>query len=330
VVSEATQPRLSVRELEIAFELPNQDPVRVVRNVDLHVDAREIVGICGESGSGKTVTMLSLIRALPATARVHGDIRLSGRAIADLTGESLRHVRGGEIGLVYQDPSASLHPMLTVGRQLGDTLAAHLELTQRECRERSHDLLARVRIPNPKTAARLYPHQLSGGMRQRVAIALALAARPSLLIADEPTTALDVTVQAGILRLFEDLRSTEDLSVIVVSHDLGVISALAHRIYVMYAGLIVETGKASDIVRSPVHPYTQALLTSRPERARRGERLSGIAGSPPNPVALPSGCVFHTRCPHAIATCKVEEPLLIEVKPGHFARCPVLAGHTAA
>jgi peptide/nickel transport system ATP-binding protein len=317
--------RLAVRGLVIEFATSRHERVPVVRGVDLDLGDRDIIGICGESGSGKTVTALSLIGALPPNARVHGDVTLRGASISGLTGEQLRRLRGGQIGLVFQDPSASLHPMLTIGRQLDDTLTAHLQLSRAERIERSRELLARVHIPDPTNALRLYPHQLSGGMRQRVAIALALAAEPTVLVADEPTTALDVTVQAGILRLFEELRLAEDLSVILISHDLGVISALARRIYVMYAGQIVEAGESSAIVESPAHPYTQALLAARPERTERGMQLTGIPGAPPTPAALPSGCAFHPRCRYAIGSCRVSEPALLQIG-SRVVRCPVVAG----
>ncbi|MFB6395871.1 ABC transporter ATP-binding protein [Polymorphospora lycopeni] len=249
--------------MTVAVPTPN-GPANVVRGVDLEVRAGEVFGVAGESGSGKTMTFLALLGLLPAGSRVAGEAVFDGRDLLALSPAERRRVRGRDIAMVFQDPMTSLHPMLTVGAQLTDHVRAHLEMGRREAREHAAALLADVRIPDPHGALRSYPHQFSGGMRQRIAIAVALACRPKLIIADEPTTALDVTVQAGLLHLLDELRRQQGLTIVLITHDLGVMSALAQRVSVFNEGRIVETGTRQQVLCEPRHPYTAGLLAALP------------------------------------------------------------------
>src|SRR6202022_2891000 len=242
---------------------------------------------------------------LPADAQVAGRAMLDGRDLLKLSPAALRAVRGRQLAMVFQDPAASLHPMLSIEHQLTEHLRYHLRMDQRQARRRAVDLLNEVRIPDPETALRGYPHQFSGGMRQRIQIAMALACEPRLLMADEPTTALDVTVQAGILRLLDRLRRETGLAVMLITHDLGVMSAVADRVTVMYAGRIVEEGPTADVVRRARHPYTRGLLDSLPHPDAADVPLVPIGGAPPSPAARPSGCAFHARCRYAVDRCRV-------------------------
>jgi oligopeptide transport system ATP-binding protein len=295
----------------------------VVDGVDLSLDEGEIVGVAGESGCGKTMTSLSLLQLLPRGARTEGRAVFGGRDLLAMRGREIRRVRGGNIGIVFQDPMSSLHPMLSVERQLTEHMKTHLGVTGAAARARATELLQRVRIPDPEAALRAYPHQFSGGMRQRIAIAMALACEPKLLIADEPTTALDVTVQAGILRLLEAIRAETGLSVLLISHDLGVISAVADRLYVFYAGRVIEQGTAASLLASPRHPYTDALLRALPHPERKEELLLPIPGTPPKPGRLPSGCVFEPRCQFALPECAAARPQLVAIEPERLSACPV-------
>jgi oligopeptide/dipeptide ABC transporter ATP-binding protein len=286
----------------------------VVDGVDYHVDPAQVFGVAGESGSGKTMSMLALLGLLPPGARVEGRASFGGRDLLRLRGRELRSVSGREIGMVFQDPMTSLHPMLSVGRQLTEHVRRHLGLGRDAAARRAVDLLEQVRIPDPSSALRAYPHQFSGGMRQRIAIAIALACRPRLLIADEPTTALDVTVQAGILRLLDSLRREFDLSVVLITHDLGVLSSLADRVSIFYAGRVVEAGPREELLRHPRHPYTRALLDALPHpEAPRDTPLIAIRGTPPSPQQIPSGCPYHPRCSYAIDACTTHDPPLAPV-----------------
>ena len=268
----------------------------VVDGVDYAVEPGEVFGVAGESGSGKTISMLALFGLLPEGALVDGSARFGGNDLLRIPQRRLRDLSGRELAMVFQDPMTSLHPMLTVGRQLTEHVRLHLGLSQRDAERRAIEILEQVRIPDPKTALRAYPHQFSGGMRQRIAIAIALACRPKLLIADEPTTALDVTVQAGILHLLDRLRRENDLAVILITHDLGVMSSIADRISIFYAGKVVESGTRQDVLQQPRHPYTRALLDALPHPEAAQERaLVAIAGSPPTPGAFPRGCTFHPQ-----------------------------------
>ena len=297
--------------------------VTVVDGVDYAVEPGEVFGIAGESGSGKTISMLALFGLLPEGALVDGSARFGGNDLLRIPQKQLRELSGRELAMVFQDPMTSLHPMLSVGRQLTEHVRLHLGLSQRAAEQRAIEILEQVRIPDPKTALRAYPHQFSGGMRQRIAIAIALACRPKLLIADEPTTALDVTVQAGILRLLDRLRRENDLAVILITHDLGVMSSIADRISIFYAGKVVESGTRQDVLQQPRHPYTRALLDALPHPEAAQEReLVAIAGSPPTPGAFPSGCTFHPRCAYLQQSCRTDVPELVDIG-GRRLACPV-------
>ncbi len=286
-------------------------PLEIVDGVSYAVEEGRIFGIAGESGSGKTVSVLALMGLLPRGASVSGSAVFSGDDLVSMSPARLRRFCGREIGLVFQDPMTSFHPMLSVGRQLTEHLRHHFGTSRADARERAVALLGEVRIPDPETALERYPHEFSGGMRQRIAIAGALMCEPRLLIADEPTTALDVTVQAGILRLIDRLRRDRALSVIMITHDLGVMSAVADDLAIFYGGRIVEDGPAAELLAAPRHPYTRALLDALPHpELARGAILRGIPGMPAQPGGLPAGCVFHPRCTYAIASCQVERPKL--------------------
>jgi oligopeptide/dipeptide ABC transporter ATP-binding protein len=295
----------------------------VVDGVDYRVEQGEVFGVAGESGSGKTMSMLALLGVLPDGAVVDGQVRFDGRDLLGLSAARRRELAGRDLAMVFQDPMTSLHPMLTVGKQLTEHVRLHLGFSRRAAEQRALELLEQVRIPDGREALRAYPHQFSGGMRQRIAIAIALACRPKLLIADEPTTALDVTVQAGILRLLDRLRQENDLAVILITHDLGVMSAIADRVSIFYAGRVVESGPREEVLRRPRHPYTRSLLDALPHpELRRDQPLVAIPGSPPHPGGIPPGCAFNPRCAYAQEGCRVDVPELI-VSNGRALACPV-------
>ncbi|HUZ85588.1 MAG TPA: ABC transporter ATP-binding protein [Candidatus Baltobacterales bacterium] len=314
---------LSVQGLRV--QLPTASGlVTVLDGVDYEVEPGQVFGIAGESGSGKTISVLALLGLLPEGAVVEGSASYAGSDLLHLGRRAMRDVRGKEIAMVFQDPLTSLHPMMTVGRQLTEHLVYHLGLKASDARDRAIELLEEVRIPDPAGALHAFPHQFSGGMRQRIAIAIALACRPRILIADEPTTALDVTVQAGILRLLDRLRQQSGLSVIMITHDLGVMSSVADWLTVMYAGRIVESGSTADVLRRPRHPYTAGLLAALPHpEAAEDAPLLSIPGSPPSPQARPAGCAFHPRCQYAVASCATDVPELIGAGDSRRLACPV-------
>ena len=301
----------------------------IVDGLDFTVEEGEIFGIAGESGSGKTMSALALLRLLPPRAIVEGRLVYQGRDLLTLDRKAMRAVRGSEISMVFQDPMTSLHPMLTIGKALTTQMRQHFGMSRAEARARAVEMLTEVSIPDPEGSLASYPHQFSGGMRQRIAIASALMCRPRLLIADEPTTALDVTVQAGVLRLLERLQRENGLSVILITHDLGVMSTAADRLTVMYAGRIVESGTTRRVLQDPWHPYTQGLLDALPHPGESDETLVPIPGGPPTPAALPSGCAFHPRCPQAVDPCRSEVPVLEQLPAGRVA-CMVATGSVAA
>jgi oligopeptide transport system ATP-binding protein len=295
----------------------------IVDGVDYAVEPGEVFGVAGESGSGKTVSMLALLGLLPAGSVVEGSAVFEGRDLLRLRRRELREVSGRRVAMVFQDPLTSLHPMLSVGRQLTEHVRRHLGLDRRAAARRAVELLEHVRIPDPEGARHAYPHQFSGGMRQRIAIAVALACGPRLLIADEPTTALDVTVQAGILRLLDRLRREDELSVVLITHDLGVLSAIADRVSIFYAGRVVESGPRESVLRRPRHPYTRALLDALPHpEAGEDTPLVAIGGAPASPRRRPPGCAFHPRCRHAVDACRTDDPPLVAVD-GRRLACPV-------
>jgi len=316
---------LRVEHLSVA--LPTRSGYhKAVDDLSFAVDAGEIMGIAGESGSGKTITALSLFGLLPHGARVSGSIRLDGIELTALSGKQLREVRGRQLAMVSQDPATALHPILPVGTQLTEHMRHHLGVDKAEARLRAAELLEIVRIPDPERALRAYPGQFSGGMRQRIAIAVALAAEPRLLVADEPTTALDVTVQAGILRLLDRLCRERGMAVIVITHDLGVMSATAGRLAVMYAGRLAEAGPTAELLTRPRHPYTRGLLDALPRPGAGTAPLVPIGGSPPSLGRVPDGCPFHPRCKYAQASCAAERPepvpLPLASSVGHLLACP--------
>ena len=316
-------PVLSVEGLETVFDT-RDGPVHAVNGVSFHVRRGELLGVVGESGSGKSVTMMSVLDLLPhPPARVTGGrILFNGRDVRKMQGAELRRLRGGEIGFVFQDPMTSLNPVFTVGWQIMEPLRAHMGLSKPAARTRAAELLAMVGIPSPESRLGDYPHQFSGGMRQRVMIAIALACEPQALIADEPTTALDVTIQAQILELMKDLRARTGAAMVWVTHDLGVIAGIADRVMVMYAGQVVEEADVGTLFADPRHPYTQALLETMPSvEGPRARRLRTIPGQPPSLSAPPASCPFAARCRHVFDQCLKELPPLRDVRPGHRARC---------
>jgi oligopeptide/dipeptide ABC transporter ATP-binding protein len=312
---------LEVRDLSVSFQTP-RGPVPVLDGVSLSVGEGEIVGLVGESGSGKSVTALTILGLLGEQGRVDGgEVRLDGRDLLPLSEREWLRVRGRQIAMVFQEPMTSLNPLLPVGFQVAEVLEAHLGLGRREALARAAELLRDVGIPDPGRRAQDYPHQLSGGMRQRVMIAMAMACRPRLLIGDEPTTALDVTIQAQILALLRDLGRAAGTAVLLISHDLGVVAAMASRVVVMYAGQVVEEAPARELFSEPRHPYTRLLLAMVPGVREKRPRLSAIAGSIPAPAAMPVGCRFHPRCPDAIPLCREAAPTLDAHGPDRKVRC---------
>ena len=316
---------LSVQDLKVYFHT-GDTVARAVDGVSYDIHRKETVCIVGESGCGKTVSAISILGLIPQPPGeiMSGRVFFEERSLLDLDEEAMQDIRGNHIAMVFQEPLTSLNPVFTIGDQIGESLKIHKNLSEEEIRTRGIQLLKDVGIPSPEERFDAYPHQLSGGQRQRVMIAMALSCNPDLIIADEPTTALDVTVQAQILKLFKSLQEIHGMSVLYITHDLGVVANVADRVYVMYAGVIVEQGNTDHIFRDAQHPYTQALLASLPSRFKRGKRLYSIPGSVPNPAYKPSGCPFHPRCRFAVHTCRDEYPDLCDYGEGHLARCPVL------
>ncbi|MFT8242485.1 ABC transporter ATP-binding protein [Roseomonas sp. BN140053] len=318
-------PLLSVEMLQTHFRTP--DGVnRAVDGVSFTVRAGETVAIVGESGCGKSVTAMSVLRLIPEPpGRIAGAIRFEGRDLLQLSDREMRAIRGNEISMIFQEPMTSLNPVLTVGRQIGETLRLHQGLDGRAAEARAVEMLTLVGIPEPRRRVREYPHQLSGGMRQRVMIAMALACNPKLLIADEPTTALDVTIQAQILDLMRDLKQRVGAAIVLITHDLGVVAEVAERVIVMYAGRVVEQAAVGPLFRAPRHPYTQGLLGAVPRLGSSLEgtatRLAEIPGQVPSLKARIEGCVFASRCPHATELCRAVPPALEGKAPGHLAAC---------
>ena len=315
-----SEPLLSVSGLTTVFDTP-RGPVAAVDDVSFEIRAGETLGLVGESGSGKSVTALSIMRLVQPPGRVSGGhLIFQGRDLMTLDDAAMQRVRGAGIALIFQEPMTALNPVFRVGDQIAETLRVHGRATRREARGRAIELLRAVRITNSEARVDDYPHQLSGGMRQRVLIAMALACQPSLVIADEPTTALDVTIQAEILELLREMKTALNLSLLLITHDLGVVAETADRVAVMYAGRIVETGSVREIFRSPAHPYTRGLLASMPG-GRPGERLRAIEGSVPLLDDLPAGCAFNPRCPDRFEPCTTAPPPDYAAGPSHTARC---------
>lgn len=316
---------LSVQDLKVYF-IGDDKVARALDGVSYELHEGETVCIVGESGCGKTVSALTILGLIPQPPGkiVGGEVFFNGQNLLEFTDEQMQKIRGNQIAMVFQEPMTSLNPVFTIGDQVQEAIMIHEELGESETHERSVQILNDVGIPSPEERLSDYPHQLSGGMRQRVMIAMALACNPDLVIADEPTTALDVTIQAQILNLFEELQTKRKMSLLYITHDLGVVANIADRIYVMYAGIIAEQGRATDIFHNARHPYTMGLLASLPSRSKRGKALHSIPGTVPDAAYKPSGCPFHPRCHHAIETCRMEFPEMYDYGKGHLARCPVL------
>ena len=310
---------LSIRGLCVDFDT-DAGGVPAVRGVDLDIGVGETVALVGESGCGKSVTAMSIMRLI--TGRISaGSIRFQGQDLQTLADADMRWLRGAQIGMIFQEPMTSLNPVFTVGKQIEEVLSLHQKLAPRAARAQALELLERVGIPSPERRIAQYPHELSGGMKQRVMIAMAVACRPKLLIADEPTTALDVTIQAQIMDLLRSLKQEFGMAVLLITHDLGVVAHFAERVLVMYAGKIVEQGQVRDIFKRAAHPYTQALLGALPDPLNPAKRLEAIPGRVPSPRMLPPGCAFCARCKSVFEPCPTELPPLFEVAPSHRAAC---------
>ncbi|MBN2035066.1 MAG: ABC transporter ATP-binding protein [Deltaproteobacteria bacterium] len=322
-------PLLSVQNLKVYFR-GDETVARAIDGVSYEVHAGETVCLVGESGCGKTVSALTILGLIPRPPGeiAGGKIFFKGRSILGLKEEEFQQIRGKRIAMVFQEPMTSLNPVFTVGDQIKEAIMVHEAIADRQAHSRCVGLLKDVGIPSPEERLRDYPHQLSGGQRQRVMIAMALACNPNIVIADEPTTALDVTIQKQILNLFKELQKARDMSLLYITHDLNVVREIADCIYVMYAGIIVEQGKMEDLFEHARHPYTMGLLASLPHRAKRGRILYSIPGTVPDPAYKPGGCPFHPRCEHAAGICKKEFPEMCDYGDGHLSRCPVLYERT--
>lgn len=318
---------LDVRDLRISFPGPGGLRFHPVDGVSFSLDRGETLALVGESGCGKSLTSLALLRLVPAPGRVDAGsvIRLGETDVLALEGEALRHIRGKRIGMIFQDPMTSLNPVFTVGDQIAEGVRAHLRVSKAEARERARALLQEVGMPDPAERLDAYPHQLSGGMRQRVMIAIALSAEPEILVADEPTTALDVTVQAQILEVLDELRRRRGMAVLLITHDLGIVAGRADRVAVMYAGQIVEEAPTPELFARPSHPYTQGLFASVPRITGPVQRLTPIRGTVPPPTAWPAGCRFRPRCPQAFDKSELP-PELLPVGREHRMRCWLAEG----
>ncbi|MCC7136902.1 MAG: ABC transporter ATP-binding protein [Planctomycetes bacterium] len=313
---------LSLEDLRTHF-FTDAGVVKAVDGVSYRIPKGRTLGVVGESGCGKSVTALSIMRLIPDPPGriVGGRILLDGEDLAQAPLKRMRSIRGKDIGMIFQEPMTSLNPVFTVGYQIMEPAVLHLGASAKKARELAIDVLAKVGIPAPERRVDEYPHQLSGGMRQRVMIAMSLVCNPRLLIADEPTTALDVTIQAQILDLIRKLQTDYGMSVLIITHDLGIVAEISHDVAVMYAGKIVEYADVATLFKRPVHPYTIGLFHARPKIGEHKARLSTITGEVPNPLAFPSGCKFHPRCPFATERCKREEPPLSDLGNGHKASC---------
>lgn len=313
---------LEVDGLSVEFRT-DYGTVRAVRDVSWHLDRGETLAILGESGSGKSVSAQAIMGILesPPARITSGAVRFNGTDLLTLPAAEQRAVRGAEISMVFQDALSALNPVFTVGAQIAEMFRVHRGTPKKEAMDKAAELMDRVRIPGAKGRVKDYPHQFSGGMRQRVMIAMALALDPAVIIADEPTTALDVTVQAQIVDLLLELQQENGMGIVLITHDLGVVAETANRVAVMYAGRIVETGAIDDVFGRPAHPYTVGLMNSIPRLDQIGSRLSPIVGSPPSLAAIPPGCAFHPRCPRAQDVCRADDPALLEVVPGRRSAC---------
>ncbi|AOK89249.1 ABC transporter ATP-binding protein [Paenibacillus polymyxa] len=297
--------------------------IRAVDGVDLSVGKGETLGIVGESGCGKSITSLSIIQLLPkGLGKVAaGEVRFNGENMLDFSERKMRSIRGNEMAMIFQEPMTSLNPVFKIGKQIAESARYHHGVSKHKAKDMAVEMLTKVGIPRPEKVAASYPHELSGGMRQRVMIAMAMVCNPKLLIADEPTTALDVTIQAQILDLMRELQKSEGTSILMITHDLGVVAEMCDRVVIMYAGQVVEETDVKTLFKDPKHPYTQSLLASLPQLNSDQERLASIPGQVPNPLDMPKGCRFAPRCQFAKEICRAEAPELTEVEPGHKSRC---------
>lgn len=314
---------LDVEHLQVQFRVGRKKTLTAVEDVTFQVRQGETVGIVGESGCGKSVTANSILQLLPKKTSLisNGKILFHGKNLVGLSNKEMNEIRGKSISMIFQEPMTSLNPVYTIGEQMIEMYQAHSRMTRKEAREKSIEMLKKVGIPSPETRVDAYPHQLSGGMRQRVMIAMALSADPDLLIADEPTTALDVTIQAQVLELIKTMQSELGTAVMLITHDMGVVAEMTDYVIVMYAGEVVEFGHTKDIFRHPLHPYTKGLLASLPRVDQDVERLYTIEGTVPALWDMPKGCRFCNRCSCCRAACHTEKPKLVEIEPHHYARC---------
>lgn len=314
---------LEVKNLEVNFRTYGGE-VKAVRNVSFHVNKGEIVAIVGESGSGKSVTVQTVMGLIPTPPGIikNGEVFFEGKNLLKLSKREMQKVKGSKISMIFQDPMTSLNPTMKIGKQIEEGLIVHQKLGKGEGKKRAIDMIRLVGIPNPEERYNQYPHEFSGGMRQRAMIAIALACNPELLIADEPTTALDVTIQAQVLDLMRDLKEKTDTAIILITHDLGVVAETAERVIVMYAGMMVESGTVRELFENPRHPYTWGLMESIPDHtSAEKERLGPIEGTPPDLFSPPAGCPFAPRCKYAMEVCLSEMPPAFETETGHYARC---------
>lgn len=309
---------LQIRDLSVSFRSANK-PINVVTNLNFEIAKAQVFGLVGESGCGKSLTALSIMGILPHNAFAEGEIIFKENNLLKFDDESMRRLRGKELSMIFQEPMTSLNPVLTVGYQVAEVLTTHLGLSKKDAIAKTIELLRAVKIPSPEVRIKEYPHQMSGGMRQRIMIAMAIACNPSLLIADEPTTALDVTIQAQILDLLNSIQRQSNMAILLITHDIGVIAENADKAAVMYAGRIMEISKVKNLLETPKHPYTVGLLESLPKQ--KGIPLKPIPGYVPRPDRLPPGCKFSDRCRYMIPECQQEEPVLREIIQGQFARC---------
>lgn len=313
---------LQVKDLKTYF-YTDDGVVKAVDGVNFEVEAGKTIGVVGESGCGKSITAMSILRLIPDPPGriVNGEIMFDGRDLTKLTDEEIRHIRGNDISMIFQEPMTSLNPVFTSGYQIMEALMLHQKLNESEAKKKAIEMIKMVGIPRPEKIVDEYPHQLSGGMRQRVMIAMALSCQPKLLIADEPTTALDVTIQAQILELMNSLKEKLNTSIMLITHDLGVVAEMADHVVVMYSGKIVEDAPVTELFGNPRHPYTIGLMNSIPSLIDEGKRLENIKGSVPNPLFLPKGCYFNPRCKFATDECRKAQPELREIAPGHKVSC---------
>ena len=317
-----------MRDLSLEFETET-GTAKVLDRVTFTIDEGEVFGLVGETGCGKTVTALTILRLLPSNAKIRtGHVTFMGEELLSKTDAEMERLRGTKISMVFQDPATSLNPVFSVGEQITRVVRTHEDVDKEAAEARAVGLFERVGLPDPETVLRSYPHELSGGMQQRVMISMALACRPKLLIADEPTTAVDVTIQAQILDLLMELQREFRLSVLLITHNLGIVAETCQRVGVMYAGALAEVAPTKDLFREPLHPYTQRLLKSLPRPDARGQPLASIPGNVPSLVDPPTGCRYHPRCEFAMKSCSVRRPALLEHRPGHRAACLLYEGVT--